>query len=77
MSGPPGRRPQRTSKPGRAGKKPKPIYKPSRKSGGTRHQPGTPTRNGNMCRTGKVIGAAILAFIAASVVATLGAAVFA
>lgn len=50
MPGPPGRRrPQRERRPGRAGKKPPPIYQPTKKGGGTQHKPGTPTRGGDCC----------------------------
>lgn len=37
-------RPSRERRPGRAGKQPPPIYKPTRRGGGTAHVPGTPTR---------------------------------
>lgn len=75
QSGPPGRRrPQRERNPGRAGKKPPPIYRPTKKGGGTSHKPGTPTRNGGMCRAGRLIAAMILGCFAAALVGTaLGA----
>jgi hypothetical protein len=76
MPRPGGGRPPRERRPGRAGKSPKPVYKPSKTGGGTKHKPGSPTRNGDMCRVGKLIGATILAFIAASVLGIAGAAVF-
>jgi hypothetical protein len=38
-------RPPRDRRPGRAGKNPPPIYKPTKTGRGTRHQPGTPTRD--------------------------------
>jgi hypothetical protein len=42
-------RPSRDRRPGRAGRSPKPLYKPKRKGGGTTHKPGTPTRGNDCC----------------------------
>lgn len=41
-------RPARERRPGRAGKGPKPAYKPTRRGGGTKHKPGTST-SGECC----------------------------
>lgn len=70
------RRPQRDRRPGRAGIGPGPAYRPTKTGKGTKHTPGSKT-NGGMCRFGRLVGAVILAFIAASVAATIGAAVLA